>query len=135
MATSITTNHNRNLGNGQTGNLNHNRRDLISQNVDSRLIENNIIFKSITLAEAYDEAFGNAVDEYNHRQKRKDRRKYDRKGYFKHLFGVEPENESAQVILTSNARGKHEIKSFNEEIYQVGDCQEFGHFVRDKFEK
>ncbi|MBQ7009502.1 MAG: hypothetical protein IJN05_09865, partial [Ruminococcus sp.] len=91
------------------------------------------IFKNSTLAAAYEEAFGDAIDEYNHKQKRSDRRKYDRKGYFKHLFGVEPENESAQVILTSTARGRHEIKSFNEDLFQVGDCQEFGHFMRDEY--
>lgn len=133
MATGITSNHNKNLGNGQTGNLIHNDRKINPKNVDPRLIQNNIIFKNSTLAAAYEEAFGDAIDEYNHKQKRSDRRKYDRKGYFKHLFGVEPENESAQVILTSTARGRHEIKSFNEDLFQVGDCQEFGHFMRDEY--
>ena len=133
MAAGITSNHNKNLGNGQTGNLIHNDRKINPKNVDPRLIQNNIIFKNSTLAAAYEEAFGAAIDEYNHKQKRSDRRKYDRKGYFKHLFGVEPENESAQVILTSTARGRHEIKSFNEDLFQVGDCQEFGHFMRDEY--
>ncbi len=133
MAAGITSNHNKNLGNGQTGNLIHNDRKINPKNVDPRLIQNNIIFKNSTLAAAYEKAFGAAIDEYNHKQKRSDRRKYDRKGYFKHLFGVEPENESAQVILTSTARGRHEIKSFNEDLFQVGDCQEFGHFMRDEY--
>lgn len=133
MAAGITSNHNKNLGNGQTGNLIHNDRKINPKNVDPKLIQNNIIFKNSTLAAAYEEAFGDAIDEYNHKQKRSDRRKYDRKGYFKHLFGVEPENESAQVILTSTARGRHEIKSFNEDLFQVGDCQEFGHFMRDEY--
>lgn len=133
MATGITSNHNKNLGNGQTGNLIHNDRKINPKNVDPRLIQNNIIFKNSTLAAVYEEAFGDAIDEYNHKQKRSNRRKYDRKGYFKHLFGVEPENESAQVILTSTARGRHEIKSFNEDLFQVGDCQEFGHFMRDEY--
>ena len=133
MTTGITSNHNKNLGNGQTGNLIHNDRKINPKNVDPKLIQNNIIFKNSTLAAAYEEAFGDAIDEYNHKQKRSDRRKYDRKGYFKHLFGVEPENESAQVILTSNARGKHEIKSFNEDLFQIGDCQKFGHFMRDEY--
>ncbi len=133
MATGITSNHNKNLGNGQTGNLIHNDRKINPKNVDPRLIQNNIIFKNSTLAVAYEEAFGDAIDEYNHKQKRSNRRKYDRKGYFKHLFGVEPENESAQVILTSTARGRHEIKSFNEDLFQVGDCHEFGHFMRDEY--
>lgn len=132
MQVSITSNHNRDLGKGQTGNLAHNRRDFIPRNVDGDLIKNNTVFKSRTLAEVYEEAFGDAIDDYNRKQRRRDRRKYDRKSYFKHLFGVEPNSESAQVILTSNARGKHEIKSFNEELFQVGDCYAFGNFKRDK---
>lgn len=131
MAVSITSNHNRNLGSGQTGNLAHNRRDFSPHNVDSKLLSRNIVFTKRTLSEVYDESFGDAIDDYNKKQKRSDRRKYDRRSYFKHLFGVEPDSESAKKILTSNARGKNEIKSFNEELFQVGDCNEFGHFMRD----
>lgn len=131
MAVSITSNHNKDLGSGQTGNLAHNRRDFSPHNVDLKLVQNNVVFKKRTLSEVYDEAFGDAIDDYNKKQKRSDRKKYDQKSYFRHLFGVEPESESAQVIITSNARGKNEIKSFNEELFQVGDCNEFGHFMRD----
>ena len=65
MAAGITSNHNKNLGNGQTGNLIHNDRKINPKNVDPRLIQNNIIFKNSTLAAAYEEAFGAAIDEYN----------------------------------------------------------------------
>ncbi len=133
MTTSITSNHNKNLGSGQTGNLAHNRRDFISRNVDRELVKNNIVYNNVPLKEGYEDAFGDAIDDYNRKQKRKDRKKYTKESYFKHLFGVEPDSENAQKIITSNARGKHEIKSFNEELFQVGDCHEFGHFMRDKY--
>ena len=133
MAASITSNHNKDLGSGQTGNLAHNRRDFTPHNVDPGLIENNIIYVNRSLAEVYDDAFGDAIDDYNRKQKRKDRKKYTRKTYFRHLFECDPDSERAGVILTSNARGKYEIKSFCEELFQVGDCMEFGHFMRDKY--
>lgn len=133
MATSITSNHNKDLGYGQTGNIAHNKRDFTPHNVDPKLMQNNIVFTNKTLAEVYDESFGDAIDDYNRMQKRSDRKKYDRKSYFEHLFHHSPDSESAQVILTSNARGKHEIKSFNEELFQIGDCREFGHFIRDEY--
>lgn len=132
MAVSITSNHNRNIGGRQAGNLAHNRREFTPHNVDPALTGNNIVFKNSNLVEIYEEAFGDAIDNYNRKQRRSDRRKYDRKSYFKHLFGVDPDSENASVILTSNARGKHEIKSFNEELFQVDSCMLFGNFKRDK---
>ncbi|MGN0598273.1 MAG: hypothetical protein ACI4JK_00130 [Oscillospiraceae bacterium] len=133
MKTSITTNQNKDLGYGQTGNLAHNRRDFTPKNVDPQLTKNNIVFVDKTLAEVYEDAFGDAIDDYNFKQKRSDRKKYDRKSYFKHLFHHDPDSESAQTILTSNARGKHEIKSYYEELSQLGGCEDFGLFLRDEY--
>ena len=122
MQVSITSNHNRNIGDRQTGDLSHNRRDFVSHNVDRRLIKNNVIFKNITIEEAYEDAFGDGIDAYNKKQKRKNRIKYDRKSYFEYLFKAKPTEKRAQRILTSNARGGNAINSFNEEIFQVSDC-------------
>ena len=97
MAASITSNHNKDLGSGQTGNLAHNRRDFTPLNVDPGLIENNIIYVNRSLAEVYDDAFGDAIDDYNRKQKRKDRKKYTRKTYFKHLFECDPDSERACI--------------------------------------
>ena len=47
MAAGITSNHNKNLGNGQTGNLIHNDRKIKPKNVDPRLIKNNIIYSTV----------------------------------------------------------------------------------------
>ena len=131
MQVSITSNHNRNIGSRQTGNIAHNGREFTPHNVDPALTVNNIVYKDRGIREVFIESFKKAIDEYNKKQKRKDRIKYDGENYFEHLFGVKPESESAKVILTSNARGKHEIKSFNEELFQIGDCYEFGNFIRN----
>ena len=34
----------------------------------------------------------------------------------------------------SNRRGKNSVKSFNEMVVQIGDCKEFGNFMRDEYD-
>ena len=34
----------------------------------------------------------------------------------------------------SNKRGKNSVKSFNEMVVQIGDCKEFGNFMRDEYD-
>ena len=55
------------------GNLNHNNREFICKNVHEERVQWNKIYKRETLKEAYDYCFGNALAEYNSKQKRKDR--------------------------------------------------------------
>lgn len=57
------------------GNVNHNNRKFITPNVDRDRTEWNITFCTETLQEAYDKCFGEAINEYNAKQKRKDRMK------------------------------------------------------------
>lgn len=57
MTVSITSNHNKDLGKGQAGNLAHNRRDFISHNVDKALVNKNIVYDNITIEAAYDSSF------------------------------------------------------------------------------
>ena len=59
-----------------SGNLNHNNRsrDSISENVDITRTGNNIIIIQENLKEAYEKEFGEAVKNYNEKQKRKDRK-------------------------------------------------------------
>ena len=59
------------------GNLNHNNREFICKNVHEERVQWNKIYKRETLKEAYDYCFGNALAEYNSKQKRKDRIKQD----------------------------------------------------------
>lgn len=133
MKVSITMNQNRNIGDNRIVNLAQNRRENIPENVDAQLISENIVYKSRTILETYINAFGDAIDDYNRKKDCKDRIKFDCETYFEHLFDVLPASESAQFILTSKARGSHEIKSFNEVLFQVGDCYDFGHFARNEY--
>lgn len=126
MAVSITSNHNRDLGSGQTGNLAHNSCVFLLGNVDRNLVCGNVVFTDRRLGEVYLDCFGDAIIAYSSKQKRKYRIKTTPQNCFKNLFCVNPNNRSAQKILTSNARGGNEIKSLNEEIFQVGAAANLG---------
>ena len=74
------------------GSLSHNNRAFAAKNIDSSRTADNITFVHQNLRDAYDILFSDAVERYNARQKRNDRRIPD---YFQHLFSREP---SASVI-------------------------------------
>ena len=138
MPTGITTNVNCGLGKskskGQPGNLAHNRREFDPYNTDPNLAVNNIFFANRSLEETYQTAFGDSIDEYISTQKRKDRISYTSDNYFKYLFGADPNSVEANAVLMSNKRGKNSVKSFNEMVVQIGDCKEFGNFMRDEYD-
>ena len=138
MPVGITTNVNCGLGKskskGQPGNLAHNRREFDPYNTDPNLAVNNIFFANRSLKETYEVAFGDSIDEHNSRQKRKDRISYTKDNYFKYLFGADPNSVEANAVLMSNKRGKNSVKSFNEMVVQIGDCGEFGNFMRDEYD-
>ena len=66
------------------GSLNHNNREFIHDNVDEERIAWNRIYKQESIKEAYDVCFGQALVEYNAKQKRKDRIKSDYMEEIKH---------------------------------------------------
>ena len=138
MPVGITTNVNCGLGKskskGQPGNLAHNRREFDPYNTDPDLAVNNIFYANRSLEETYQAAFGDSIDEHNSRQKRSDRISYTRDNYFKYLFGADPNSVEANAVLMSNRRGKNSVKSFNEMVVQIGDCKEFGNFMRDEYD-
>ena len=138
MPVGITTNVNCGLGKskskGQPGNLVHNRREFDPYNIDPNLAVNNILFANRSLKETYEVAFGDSIDEYISTQKRKDRISYTSDNYFKYLFGADPNSVEANAVLMSNKRGKNSVKSFNEMVVQIGDCGEFGNFMRDEYD-
>ena len=138
MPVGITTNVNCGLGKskskGQPGNLAHNRREFDPYNTDPDLAVNNIFFANRSLKETYQAAFGDSIDEYISTQKRKDRISYTSDNYFKYLFGADPNSVEANAVLMSNKRGKKSVKSFNEMVVQIGDCGEFGNFMRDEYD-
>ena len=50
------------------------------------------------------------------------------------MFGADPNSVEANAVLMSNKRGKNSVKSFNEMVVQIGDCKEFGNFMRDEYD-
>ena len=97
------------------GSLSHNNRVFAAKNIDSSRTADNITFVHQNLRDAYDILFSDAVERYNARQKRNDRRITD---YFQHLFSREP---SASVITGANKQ-----KSFYEDLVQIGTKDDTG---------
>lgn len=56
------------------GSLTHNNRRFSAKNVDSSRTKDNIIFIEQPIADAYDDLFGAAIERYNAKQKRADRK-------------------------------------------------------------
>ncbi len=92
------------------GSLSHNNRTFRPKNVDSSKSCNNITFIKIPIEQAYENCFAKAVERYNAKQKRADRRIKD--GYFRYAFSHAPCNN---VIVAADKR-----KSFYEDIVQIG---------------
>lgn len=88
------------------GNLSHNERKFYTNNIDIDRSKDNLQFYSLSVEEAYKEYFGNAIDEYNRTQKRKDRIK----SVDKYLFE-----------LRENKHKKGAEKPFYEIVVQIGD--------------
>ncbi len=97
------------------GSLSHNNRGFSAKNIDSSRTADNIVFIRQDLGETYNQLFGAAVERYNARQKRNDRKIPD---YFQHLFNRPP---SASVITGANKQ-----KSFYEDLVQIGTKDDTG---------
>lgn len=82
------------------GSISHNNRKFVAKNVDENRVKDNIVLCNVDLKKTYDDLSGTALEEYNSKQKRKDRRI---ENYFDHI-----EN------------GKQE-KPFYELIFQIGN--------------
>ena len=100
------------------GSLAHNNREFHFKNVDPDRTENNVVYKSQSIDEAYRECFGEAQERFNKKQTRADR-KIDT-SYFESLFGESPESQKAKSVLI----GSNKQKSFYEALVQVGDMQD-----------
>lgn len=97
------------------GSLSHNNREFTAKNIDPFRTADNIVFVQQDLGETYDQLFGEAIERYNARQKRNDRKISD---YFQHLFNRPP---SASVITGANKQ-----KSFYEDLVQIGTKDDTG---------
>ncbi|MDE6424961.1 MAG: plasmid recombination protein [Ruminococcus sp.] len=103
------------------GSITHNNRNFIANNVDRNRITDNVTFIFRPIGEVYEELFGGAVERYNARQKRNDRKIHGT--YYEHLFHCKPSNS---VITASDKR-----KSFYEDIVQIGKIEDSGFGTED----
>ena len=87
------------------GVVEHNNRDFIAKNVDRARIPLNIIYKNEKLEDKYHELFDKAVEEYNAKQKRADRKI---SSYYQQIM-----------------KSKRE-RPFLEAIVQIGDMKDCG---------
>ena len=88
------------------GNMNHNNRKFYKENVDPERTHLNKSYVVQTLKAAYKECFGQALDNYNAKQKRKDRRKDD--------------------YISEIKRSGNGEKVFYENVVQIGDMYDTG---------
>lgn len=91
------------------GSIRHNNREFITENVNKDKISDNIIYKQEPLSAAYEKCFGKAIEEYNFKQKRSDRKIDGVQGYME------------QVRTSGNGE-----KLFYENVIQVGNMQDCG---------
>jgi regulator of replication initiation timing len=98
------------------GSLSHNNRDFLPKNVDESRIKDNITFIKEPIAEAYEKIFDAAVERYNAKQIRADRK--IKNGYYEHVFNSKPRNT---VVTSPDKRN-----SFYEDLVQIGDKDDSG---------
>ena len=98
------------------GSLNHNNRSFHAKNVDSSHTKDNVTFIRQSIGEAYEKLFGAAVERYNARQKRNDRKISC--GYYEYQF----DHEVCNTVITSADKRK----SFYEDVVQIGTKDDTG---------
>ncbi|MFT9077914.1 plasmid recombination protein [Ethanoligenens sp.] len=78
------------------GSFNHNNRDFIAKNVDQGRTQENVVFRHENLRQVYQKLFGKALERYNVRQKRNDRKIAD---YYNHIQSGRQEKLYHEVIF------------------------------------
>lgn len=91
------------------GSLNHNRRKFIAENIDEKRVENDIILIDRDIKMVYEEVFGEALEKYNDKQKRKDR---IIKSYYDKIFRSKQEKPFYELIIQLG--NKYNSKELNE---------------------
>lgn len=92
------------------GSIAHNERKFIAENVDAARTIRNVVLQSENVKDVYHELFDEAIERYNAKQKRKDRKIED---YYEHI-----------------RTGKQE-KVFHEAIFQIGNKDDTGCLSRE----
>lgn len=93
------------------GNIRHNNREYCTPNVDQSRLKDNVYLVQETVAEAYEKCFGRAIEEYNEKQRRADRKKT--------LDGYMDE-------IKRNQANRNGEKLFYEQVIGVGDMYDSG---------
>ncbi|MGN1135711.1 MAG: plasmid recombination protein, partial [Oscillospiraceae bacterium] len=98
------------------GSIGHNNRAFHTKNTDPARTKDNIVFVREPIGEAYDKLFSAAVERYNAKQKRSDRKiKTD---YFEYQFG--------QAVTERKLTSPDKRKSFYECLIQLGTMEDTG---------
>ena len=98
------------------GSIGHNNRAFHTKNTDPARTKNNIVFVREPIGTAYDKLFAEAVERYNAKQKRSDRK--IKNGYFEYQFG--------QPVTETKLTSPDKRKSFYEYLIQLGTMEDTG---------
>lgn len=98
------------------GSIGHNNRTFHTKNTDPARTKNNIVFVREPIGTAYDKLFAEAVERYNSKQKRSDRK--IKSGYFEYQFG--------QPVTETKLTSPDKRKSFYEYLIQLGTMEDTG---------
>ncbi len=98
------------------GSIGHNNRAFHTKNTDPARTKNNIVFVREPIGTAYDKLFAEAVERYNAKQKRSDRK--IKSGYFEYQFG--------QPVTETKLTSSDKRKSFYEYLIQLGTMEDTG---------
>lgn len=98
------------------GSIGHNNRAFHTKNTDPARTKNNIVFVREPIGTAYDKLFAEAVERYNAKQKRSDRKV--KNGYFEYQFG--------QPVTETKLTSPDKRKSFYEYLIQLGTMEDTG---------
>ncbi|MBR0484482.1 MAG: plasmid recombination protein [Oscillospiraceae bacterium] len=77
-------------------NVEHNNRDFIARNIDPSRVHENVTYVRQEVHEAYSELFGKAIEEYNNKQKRSDRKISD---YYEHIANGRREEAFYEIVV------------------------------------
>ena len=98
------------------GCIGHNNRAFHTKNTDPARTKNNIVFVREPIGTAYDKLFAEAVERYNAKQKRSDRK--IKSSYFEYQFG--------QPVTETKLTSPDKRKSFYEYLIQLGTMEDTG---------
>lgn len=98
------------------GSIGHNNRAFHTKNTDPARTKNNIVFVREPIGTAYDKLFAEAIERYNAKQKRSDRK--IKNDYFEYQFG--------QPVTETKLTSPDKRKSFYECLIQLGTMEDTG---------